>query len=84
MHDEAQKGGSGLPTKEKYDQYVEALQSHHRSNKRDQFMKNTNMRSSLGTSLKDNNLFHKVLDKKKKDSTEWCHSKESNLVRDFF
>jgi hypothetical protein len=25
-----------------------------------------------------------VLDKKKKDSTEWCHSKESDLVRIFF
>jgi hypothetical protein len=33
-------------------------------------MKNTNTRFSLGTNLKDNNLFCKVLDKKKKDSAE--------------
>jgi hypothetical protein len=33
-------------------------------------MKNTNTRFSLGTNLKDNNLFRKVLDMKKKDSTE--------------
>jgi hypothetical protein len=70
MYDEAQEGGSGLPTKEKYDQYVEALQCFYTAKKRDQFMKNTNTRFSLGTNLKDNNLFRKVQEKKKKDSTE--------------
>jgi hypothetical protein len=57
MYDEAHEGGSGLPTKKKYDQYVEALQCYHKSKKRNQFMKNTNTRFSLGTNLKDNNLF---------------------------
>jgi len=70
MYDEAQEGGSGPPTKEKYDQYVEALQCFYTAKKRDQFMKNTNTRFSLGTNLKDNNLFRKVQEKKKKDSTE--------------
>jgi hypothetical protein len=70
MYDDAQEDGSGLPTKEKYDQYVDALQCYNTTKKRDQFMKNTKIRFSLGTNLKDNNLFREVLEKKKKDSTE--------------
>jgi hypothetical protein len=75
MYDEAQEGGNNLPTKDKYDQYIEIFQPFHRTKKWDKFLKNTNTRFSLGTNLKDNNLFQKVLDKKKKkkkkkDSTE--------------
>ncbi len=56
LYDDAQEGGSDLPTKEKYDQYEEAHQCYNTAKKRDQFMKNTNARFSLGIYQKDNNL----------------------------
>lgn len=49
LYDDAQEGG-------KYDQYEEAHQCYNTAKKRDQFMKNTNARFSLGIYQKDNNL----------------------------
>ncbi len=56
-------GGSSLLTKEKHDQVLESLLPHNSTIKKDQFTKNANIRYSLNTNVKNDNLFKKVREK---------------------